>query len=587
LIALVIFALVFCVGSAISPDYGVVWDEPDNIFSGGVYFNFFTNGFDREYFKTNFQSSSFFGNKIFPLDRNLAHLPPFANILASFLTYFLVYKIGILNEIICFHLASVFFLGLAAGFVFLFARLLGLSRLASIFTGFSLWLYPHFFGHGHSNIKDIAQASLFLVSLYFLTKAVLKNRLLWVFFGAVVFGLAFDTKFNAIYIPLIWNLWVILGFLGFRRNSYGKNTSKVSVDFTLEVKRLRSQNDIKYLSWRWFLKANVILILVGGITIYVFWPYLWDKPWLRIVEVIRYFTTVGKGYFFFFNGELYQAGVNRLWYYPWVYYLIVTPLLILGLGVIGVMGAIRGIRGKREEKRFGLALLFIWFLPLGRAFLARANLYDGVRHFLEVIPAIILLAGVGFEMIQKYIVRHDLKKKIFSVILSPAGRGEGSRRKFGIEPDSSALPQNDNLVILIFLILAQLAWLNFSLHPFQTAYYNSLVGGVKGAQDRFDMDLEGLSAKEAMEILHQKEGRVKVHFPLVAHLAQYYLLAGDELVGNVSQAEFVVIINKKSHIGQPHFQEFIKNLDEDHELYEVIKRNGGEIGRIYKIISND
>ena len=525
LMALIIFCVVFSMGTILSADYGMVWDEPDNIFSGGVYFNFLTRGFDQKYFQTNLQSSSFFGDKIYPLDRNLVHLPPFANILASGLTYFLSYRLGLFNEIVCFHLTSVFFLALAAGFIYLFARLLGFSKWTSVFCGFSLWLYPHFFGHGHSNIKDIGQASLFLVSLYFLAKAVLRNRLLWVFFGAVVFGLAFDIKFNAVYLPLIWNLWV-LSLLIF-------------------------QKDVKNLSWRWWLKANLILAVVGFLTIYLFWPYLWDQPLLKMSEVINYFTTVGKGYFFFFNGKVYQAGIDYLWYYPWVYYLLVTPAVILGLALMGIFGAIRELI---KEKKFALILLFVWFLPLGRAFLPQANLYDGIRHFLEVAPAIILLAGVGFEMIYKLIKRYSLVMVI--------------------------------LPLFVFLIFVNLLLINFNLHPYQTAYYNFLAGGTKGAQDKFDLDLEGLSAKEAMDILHQKEGRIKVYFPLVAHLAQYYLLPGDELVGDAVQADFMVIINKKTHTGQKHFQELIKNLDEEHELYEVIERNGGEIGRIYRLISN-
>lgn len=518
LICLCLFSLVFFVGSILSPDYGISWDEPDNIFSGGVYLNFLTHGFDREYVKTNLQSSSFFGDKIFPLDRELSHLPPLANILASILTYFLTDKLGLLNEIICFHIASVFFLSLAVAFVFLFARILSLSKLVSIFTGLSLWLYPHFFGHGHSNIKEIGQAALFLASLYFLTKAVFKSKLSCVFWGAVFFGFAFDTKFNAVYIPLIWNLWLLIGI--------------VSRKFKI--------------NWQWFLKANLILILVGGATIYLCWPFLWDKPWLRMVEVVRYFTTVGRGYFFFFNGKIYQAGVDYLWYYPWIFYLIVTPPEILGLGLIGGFEVVREFI---KEKKFELTLLFIWFLPLFRAFLPQANVYDGIRHFLEVSPAILLLSGFGLRVMQKFAERYSLPGII--------------------------------LPMLIFLILAHLAWSNLALHPYQTAYYNFLVGGVKGASDRFDIELEGLSAKEAMEILHQEKGPVRVYFPILGHLAIYYFLPGDQLVQNLT-ADFVVLANKKSHLEHQSLRKLSQQIEKEYTIYKEVKRNEAVMVTIYE-----
>jgi hypothetical protein len=40
-------------------------------------------------------------------------------------------------------------------------------------------------------------------------------------------------------------------------------------------------------------------------------------------------------------------------------------------------------------------------------------------------------------------------------------------------------------------------------HPYEYVYYNSYVGGVRGAIDRFHMDYLGLSVKEAVEYLNQ------------------------------------------------------------------------------------
>jgi hypothetical protein len=49
------------------------------------------------------------------------------------------------------------------------------------------------------------------------------------------------------------------------------------------------------------------------------------------------------------------------------------------------------------------------------------------------------------------------------------------------------------------------------LHPYQLVYFNSLVGGPSGAQNRFEMDYWGFSYKEAMQwLLSNNPGTIRV-----------------------------------------------------------------------------
>ena len=75
-IAIVLFLAVALVGCILSPRIGPAWDEPDNMFSGGVYVNFFEHHLDPVYFQILTDKASAYGDRIIPNDHLLSHLPP-------------------------------------------------------------------------------------------------------------------------------------------------------------------------------------------------------------------------------------------------------------------------------------------------------------------------------------------------------------------------------------------------------------------------------------------------------------------------------------------------------------------------------
>ncbi len=513
-ILFLLFSSVCLAGFFLSPTIGPAWDEPDNIHAAGVYRRFVQRGFDRMVLENADRSSSYYSEKIFTQEPTIARYPPVPLYVGNAVTSVWEKLSGAISPqeiIVAFHYATTLFFALLVVTEYKFARLLGLSTPTSVFAAFATFLFPTIFGHGLSNIKDTAQVSLFTLALYYVVRMGRRDKGDWggLVRGAVVWGLALATKFNAIYVPVIWGLW----YFRFTLDQLGK-----------------------------LVKRGVIILAVGLATAILVWPYLWFDPVGHAKEVIGYFTTVGTGYRIVWDGALYHVGVGqRLWWYPWAGLVLATPIPLLVLVGIGAIRAVGEMRVNPKK-----ALLFIWItVPMLRALLPNAAFYDGIRHFMEVLPAWILLAAIGVEtiilMIQKYIRRTWLH--------------------------GSMVP---------WLIVGQLAFINITYFPFSTGYYNLLA---KDPNVRYDRDIESLAVKEGVEYLHRKYGNIALWAPIGGHLSWYYLVGGDQYVYYPAGADSIILVNKSSHIRE---SEFTPALSATHRLDYTIARGPAVFGWVYR-----
>ena len=449
-IPFLLFCIVFALGILLVPTIGPAWDEPDNIVAGGQYANFFQKGFEANILTQTDQEASIFGKMIYSQAPTIARYPPIPNYVGTL--FALSSGANTSSEIIiAFHIATVLFFALLVAFVYNMGRLLGLSLWASLFAALVTFLYPTLFGHGLTNIKDTAQVALFTIALYYLAKK-------HIVMGAAIWGLALATKFNAVYIPIIWMI----------------------SNFSFARKKL------------------FFFLPIGLLVTFVVWPYLWYDPLPRIGEIISYFTTVGQGYKIYWDGVLYEVGVGKiLWWYPWAHLLFATPLPLVILWVFGLKSAIQNPR---------LRLLVLWFtIPLLRAFFPHAAFYDGMRHFMEILPAGALIAAVGLE---------QLKSPIRWVVF--AG------------------------------VVSHLMFINITYFPYSTGYLNILA---QNPNERFDRDIEALSVKEAVDYLHKRYGAIALWAHIGGHLSWHYLTPPDRYA-YPQDADSIILVNKSSHIRQ-------------------------------------
>jgi hypothetical protein len=161
------------------------------------------------------------------------------------------------------------------------------------------------------------------------------------------------------------------------------------------------------------------------------------------------------------------------WYVP-TYLLVKLPeTLLIGLVVALAAAAIPGRRADpgAARSRQWLLVVLAASVPIAYAVVARPAIYNGLRHFLLVVPPLCVLAAAG-------IVR-----------LLAAARKSGGRPAIAIA------------AILFAAISVKDVWTMAVLHPHQYIYYNLLAGGVRGADRRYELDYWSNFMREAIHRL--------------------------------------------------------------------------------------
>ena len=207
------------------------------------------------------------------------------------------------------------------------------------------------------------------------------------------------------------------------------------------------------------LTALVMYALIAMTAAFLTWPFLWVNPagnFLASVQKMSAFPWTGD---VLFDGSFYKAEDIPFFYLPTLLVIQMTEpvwiLTLLGLG-FSLFGNLR---------KPDLVILFLlWFLvPFLALFLGNATLFDNFRHVLFTLPSVFLMAGSVFEKIAK----------------------TGWR-----------------VAVIVICILPGIFGIIF-LHPYEYAYYNQFIGGLKGAQGRFETEYWLTSYREAAEYINQ------------------------------------------------------------------------------------
>jgi hypothetical protein len=191
-----------------------------------------------------------------------------------------------------------------------------------------------------------------------------------------------------------------------------------------------------------------------------------------------------------FEGRVVQS--NQVpWYYLGKYVLITTPTFHLVLSVLGLIASVTyQIKNFRSHESQVCFLTQLWFLvPMIYFALVRPNIYDGLRHFLFILPAWALFAGLG--------AAHVLQ-------------------------GASAWKRRRGVVILLFVMFLLPAKDLARLHPYQATYFNALVGGLGKAWRHHETDYWVSSYKEAMEWVNQRAEKAGIRETAVLVAANRY-----------------------------------------------------------------
>jgi hypothetical protein len=147
------------------------------------------------------------------------------------------------------------------------------------------------------------------------------------------------------------------------------------------------------------------------------------------------------------------------------------PEIFLTLALAGTVGASIAAcrRGVAPNRRAVLLLVLLAAtLPIVVTVLARPAMYNGIRHFVFVLPPLAVLGGLASAWLVVAL------------------------RQF-----SGALAAAAGIVFLagVALPIVDMA----RLHPYEYTFFNRLAGGVAGAHGRYMLDYWGLSFKQASQ----------------------------------------------------------------------------------------
>jgi hypothetical protein len=215
-----------------------------------------------------------------------------------------------------------------------------------------------------------------------------------------------------------------------------------------------------------FLPGVILAYLVMGLV----WPWSVVAP-LNPFHAVEYFSNFfEKPWRELFDGQLIPVPDMPRSYVPTLAALQL-PEILLALGLCGLAGAIVAVAGRNRGGSAGhraalLAVVLAATLPILVTIAARPAMYNGIRHFVFVLPPLAVLGG----LVGAWIARR----------LEPLGR---------------AAIAMGALMLFVGAVSPVIAMAR--LHPYEYTHFNRIAGGAAGARPRFMLDYWGLSLTQA------------------------------------------------------------------------------------------
>jgi hypothetical protein len=447
-IALILFIIVYVAIALVTyRDFGLTWDETVNYNRGVLSY--------QHLFKKTIDNPYQFNKKNGHLD--VKDVPntysSYKNYLNTKYVRFLDYYsysgfypmvLFVLNKdksIERYHLLNILFsLGI---FVFLYALLYHYyhDQKIAILGPLFLFLTPRFLGHIPGNPKDIPFAVMYFISctaLYFFASS--KKTLTKILVIGLLFGLTQDLRAAAI------TLYLVLFLFDTYTYYLGKENKPEEA-----------------ITWGQFFIKELQSMLLIGIVATLFsvltWPYLGINVIPNAQELLHLRTNFPWQHTVIFQGEELH-GTQLPGHYLLTWFAIATPLMILIPALLSPL-----VIKKWFHNRIFILLLLVLVTNITLYTIIRPLVYDGLRHFLFLVP---MISTLGVIAIVEYF-KHAQRKFIKSVI-----------------------------AIIILINIAVIARQIVSLHPYQYIFFNSFVGGLQGAQKKYDTEYWGASYNEAI-----------------------------------------------------------------------------------------
>jgi hypothetical protein len=445
MLALAVLAVLSVIAGVTFLDYGLGWDDYAHSHYGELLYAYYVSGFtDKRAFE--FSNLFYYGGGF--------------DLAASFLDRFTTTDLFESRRLMG---AIVGILGLVV--VWRLARRIG-GPVAGAAAMILLAITPLYYGHMFINAKDSPFAVAMIFLLYTFVRAFdefPRPKPMTIALFGIALGLLIGTRVIggiAIFFAGIALLIYVLAetkTLGFRQSSIraAKFVGMLALSLPLAYA-------VMALVWPWAVQSPL-----NPFKAIAYYSNFWEKPWRELYDGMQIMIP-----------QMPRTYLPKLC-------VLKIPEIVGGLAIAGMAGSLvmifRGLG--TPAKRASLALLIAAaLLPIIITVLTRPVLYNGIRHFLFVVPPMAVLGGVAvaylFEKLSEF------------------------RR-------AAAFAGTAAFVLIVGVTIVDMV----RIHPYQYALFNQTAGGLRGAADRYMLDYWGLGFKEASETLLEKIKEQKLQKP--------------------------------------------------------------------------
>ncbi|MGB9118124.1 glycosyltransferase family 39 protein [Bradyrhizobium sp.] len=329
--------------------------------------------------------------------------------------------------------------------------------LAGLAALLLLALCPTFYGHMFMNPKDAPFAVAMVILMLGLVRLAEEypspspRTILIVGLGA---GLSIGSR-------ILGGLALIYAVVGF-------------VPMLLEEIRTQGARE----AVRRFVHVGYVLLpglILGYLVMGLIWPWSIIEPGNPFQAATYFSHFFEKPWKEMFDGALVSVP-DMPWSYLPTLFALQLPEVLLGLSIAAAVATLLAlpradVSGRR--KTILLMLTLAATLPIAVAIVKRPALYNGIRHFIFVIPPMTVLAGTAFAWGMNWLKQN--------------------RRSW----------QPAALAVFSFGLLLPLGEM-IRLHPYQYTHFNHIAGTVRGADYRYMLDYWGLALKQASDSLREE-----------------------------------------------------------------------------------
>jgi len=351
--------------------------------------------------------------------------------------------------------------GAAVGLVGLFivwrvARRVGGSK-AGLFALVLLCISPLYYGHMYMNVKDAPFAvamALLLLGLVRAFEEYPKPTPASVAIFAIGLGLSIGTRviggMSALYVAasLILVCGIDMRKIGIRATALRMGNFIVAL-----IPGLVLAYCVMALVWPWSVTAPL-----NPFRATEYFSHFFEKPWKEMFDGVAILVP-----------DMPRTYLPRL-------FALKEPEIVVLLTAAGTSGAL--IAAMRRDlplpQRATLLLIALAaVLPVALTVIARPAMYNGIRHFVFIMPPVAVLGGLAGAWLWQRLAWFGRPALAAGALVATA---------------AVALP----VVEMV------------RLHPYQYTHFNHLAGGVKAADDHYMLDYWGLAFKQAADELHAK-----------------------------------------------------------------------------------